>query len=171
MWMTVAGVRAGRPTRPPTVLLTNRTRSAVLPIGVDDGSALEIARAHGDGVSAGGLDLLLAVVAACGARIHYVALGGSPGVGARARRLQLGDLTAALVLTDDRRVPLSAGAALALATCSGTPLDVPSPLRVGLVPIEPGVTTALAKNTVEDAVDALRALLDRVHASDFGHTA
>lgn len=171
MWMTVAGVRAGRPTGPAIALLTNRSRSAVLPIGVDDGTALEIAQAYGDGVSGGGLDLLLAVVAACGARIHYIALDRARGVGTRAPRLHLADLTASLVLTDDRRVPLTAGQALALATRSGTPFDVPSLLRVGLVPIEPGVTAALAKNTVEDAVDALRALLDHAHASDFGHPA
>jgi hypothetical protein len=35
------------------------------------------------------------------------------------------------------------------------------------VPVEPGVTGALAKNTIEDSVDALRVLLDRARPSDF----
>jgi hypothetical protein len=71
------------------------------------------------------------------------------------------------VLTDDHRVELSAGQALALATRSGSPFDVPPALRTRLVPVEPGVTGALAKNTIEDSVDALRVLLDRARPSDF----
>ncbi|NMO91512.1 hypothetical protein [Actinomycetospora sp. TBRC 11914] len=194
MWMTVAGVRAGRPPRPATVLLTNRSRSAVLPIGVDDPTAIDVARAHGDGFSAGGIDLLLAVVAGLGARIHYFRLaeGGpapdasaasctaptpaagrprAPSGSVRAPRLRLADLSATAVLTDDRRVELSAGQALALAMRSGAPFDVPSPLRTRLVPLEPGVTAALARNAIEDSVDALRVLLDRARASDFRRSA
>jgi hypothetical protein len=193
MWMTVAGVRAGRPPRPATVLLTNRSRSAVLPIGVDDPTAIDVARAYGDGFSAGGIDLLLAVVAGLGARIHHVSLAAAdaepepdaptctpptpaarrgrdprrPSGFARAPRLRLTDLIATLVLTDDHRVELSAGQALALATRSGSPFDVPPALRTRLVPVEPGVTGALAKNTIEDSVDALRVLLDRARPSDF----
>jgi hypothetical protein len=187
MWMTVAGVRAGRPSGAPSVLLTNRSRSAVLPILIDDAVAVELAAAYAGGVSAGGIDLVLAVVSALGSRPHHVALAPGkprdpsavdlptrsrpvrrPG---RAPLLRLVEIEATMMLTDDRPVALPARQALVLAVRSGVPLDVPSPLRTRLFPVEPGVSSALTRNRTQDAVDAFRTLLDHTRPSDFGHSA
>ena len=188
MWMTVAGVRAGRPSGAPSVLLTNRSRSAVLPILIDDAIAAELAAAYAGGVSGGGIDLMLAVVSALGSRPHHVALApGKPSgdVAAeglppqprpvrrpgRAPLLRLVEIEATMMLTDDRPVALPARQALVLAVRSGVPLDVPSALRTRLFPVEPGVSSALTRNRTQDAVDAFRTLLDQTRPSDFGHSA